>query len=191
MDGISDADRRNVHGGQAGTIPGIFGGGQTGQYLRRGAESVHFTVGGEPVGQAAGGAAAGPALLAQHARRQPDERGQAAARIREPRARPAPERRGKDRRLAAAADRRADHRRERHGYEDLSALPARGVPQGLSRHPHPHPEWHDVHGARLPSCRAGGYCVRQRSAGRDGLQRAALRRHAYDLRRRAGLSGIR
>ena len=43
----------------------------------------------------------------------------------------------------------------------------------------------------VPACRAGGYCVRQRSAGRDGLQRAALRRHAYDLRRRAGLSGIR
>ncbi len=122
---------------------GFFGGGQTGQYLRRRAESVHFTVGGEPVGQAARRAAAGAALLAQYARRHLTSEGKLLLEYVSHALGLLQSGEEKLAAVAAAADRRADHRRERHGDEDVSSLAARGVPSGLSRHPHPDFKWHE------------------------------------------------
>ncbi len=71
--------------------------------------------------------------------------------------------------------------------KNISRLASGGVPQGISGHPHPHPERHEPDGARLSARRSGGYRLCKRRAGRGGLLRAPLRGHAYHLCRRAGL----
>ena len=68
-----------------------------------GAEPVYIPVGSQPVHQAAGGAAAGPAVFAQHARRRPDQRGKAFAGLCLARIGAYPVRRGKACAVAPAA----------------------------------------------------------------------------------------
>ena len=96
-------------------------------------------------------------------------------------------RRGKARAVAPAAHGRADHRRERHGNEDLSGLPARGLSSELSGHPDPHPQRHEPDGPRLSARGAGRHRLCQRAEGQGRLFHPPLLRYPPDLRRRAEL----
>ena len=176
------------YGSKVGALSCVSGGRALGEYLRCRAAPVHFTVGCEPVDQTTGGAASGAVVFAQHQGRASDKRGKDPAGICDARAGADPERRREAGAVAAAAYGRADHRRERHGDENLSSVPARGVPPRLSRHPHPHSQRNKPDGAGIPAQRAGGYRLCHWPAGPRNVCDAPLRRYAHHFCRRAGLS---